>query len=159
MIEDLIRFIGHEDVTRYTKAKIREWRDAKLETLSPNTVSQVYLASIRTILKWAKENELIVENVAEDVRQSIPKKVSTHERGYTDEEARAVLAAARAYEAVAKDGNPVREAATMTAAKQWLPWLAAFSGARIGEIAQVRREDFRQERGVWIMRSRRMPAL
>jgi integrase len=53
-------------------------------------------------------------------------------RPYTDEEAAKVLAAAR------------RE----TGALRWLPWLLAYTGARPGEVAQLRKEDVRKERGI-----------
>src|SRR5690606_12699279 len=39
-----------------------------------------------------------------------------------------------------------------TAAKRWIPWLLAYTGARVGEMAQLRREDVFQEDGRWIMR-------
>jgi integrase len=35
------------------------------------------------------------------------------------------------------------ESACTTAAKRWIPWLCAFSGARVAEIAQLRKVDIR----------------
>lgn len=36
----------------------------------------------------------------------------------------------------------------MTAAKRWTPLLAAYTGARIGELVQLRAEDVRHEAGI-----------
>ena len=33
----------------------------------------------------------------------------------------------------------------MTAAKRWTPWLCAYTGARIAELTQLRKEDVRRE--------------
>lgn len=40
----------------------------------------------------------------------------------------------------------------MTAAKQWVPLLGAYSGARVGELCQLRAEDVRQEDGIHYIR-------
>ena len=40
---------------------------------------------------------------------------------------------------------------TLTLAKQWLPWICAYTGARVGKIAQLRRKDVRKEEGHWII--------
>ena len=39
----------------------------------------------------------------------------------------------------------------MSAAKRWVPWLCAYTGARVGEIVQLRKKDVRHEAGVWII--------
>lgn len=59
-----------------------------------------------------------------------------------DAEAVAILAISQAY-----TGSP-REHQTMTSAKRWTSLLAAYSGARIGELVQLRVEDVRQDSGI-----------
>jgi len=39
-----------------------------------------------------------------------------------------------------------------SAAKRWVPWLCAFTGARVGEMAQLRKEDITHRNGCWIVR-------
>jgi integrase len=39
----------------------------------------------------------------------------------------------------------------MRGAFRWLPWLCAYSGARVGEIAQLRKQDIQLHDGVWLM--------
>ncbi|MDZ4393118.1 MAG: hypothetical protein U1B82_09125, partial [Cypionkella sp.] len=49
------------------------------------------------------------------------------------------------------DINLELEGEKVTAAKRWVPWLCAFTGARVAEITQLRREDFREtDNGVTI---------
>ena len=38
------------------------------------------------------------------------------------------------------------------AAKSWVPWLCAYTGARVCEVAQLRKQDLRQEGGHWVLR-------
>lgn len=56
----------------------------------------------------------------------------------------AILELARNYQPLG------REAAKLSSAKRWVPWICAYTGARVGEIAQLRSQDVRQEEGHWI---------
>lgn len=86
------------------------------------------------------------------VKQEAPKKRQTRERGYTTDEAVALLTASIGYQpAVAKTAS-TRESKNLTAAKRWLPILCAFTGARVVEMAQLRREDVREDGERWIVR-------
>ncbi len=147
-----MRFIRHNDARRLTKQNLLEWRDATLKTLSAKTVSDVYLASVRTVLKWAVENDRLEANVAEKVRQEVPKKVLEREQGYTDTEAITVLRASRNYTATVRNNPATMEAPQTTAAKRWAPILCAFTGARITEITQLRKQDFRVDGGMHVVR-------
>lgn len=149
---DLRKFIKHDDARRLTKQNLIEWRDARLKTLSAKTVGDVYLASVRTVLKWAVENDRLEVNVAEKVRQEVPRKQLTREQGFTDAEAVVILRAARDHVPAITDNPANMEAPGTTAAKQWAPFLCAFTGARITEITQLRKEDFRKEGNHYVMR-------
>jgi integrase len=37
------------------------------------------------------------------------------------------------------------------AAKRWVPWLCAYTGARVGELAQLRKEDVQREGKHWMI--------
>lgn len=151
---DLVKFVGHDDARRLTKQNLMEWRDARLNTLSAKTVGDVYLASVRTVLKWAVENDKLEENVAANVRQQVPKKQRSREQGFTDAEALIILRAARDHAPAIRDNHAAMEHPATTAAKRWSPILCAFSGARIAEITQLRKEDFRKEGETHVMRIR-----
>jgi integrase len=152
VFNNLVRFIGHNDARRLTKQHLMEWRNATLKTLSAKTVSDVYLASVRTVLRWAVENDRLEVNVAEKVRQEVPKKVLEREQGFTDTEAIKVLRASRNHTPALTNNPATTEAAQTTAAKRWAPILCAFTGARITEITQLRKEDFRVEGDIHVVR-------
>ncbi len=149
---DLVKFVGHHDARRLTKQDLLDWRDTKLKTLSPKTVGNVHLAAVRTVLKWAVENDRLETNVAEKVRQEVPKKQLEREQGFTDSEALTILRASRTYVAPVTDNPANREFPQTTAAKQWTPILCAHTGARIAEITQLRKQDFRKEGDTHVLR-------
>jgi integrase len=154
VIKSLRAFLKHNEAQRVTKKDLLLWRDHLLnvDKLSAKTINDIYLSTIRSLFSWAHENERLIENVAASVRQPKPRKTQSRERGYTDTEALAVLIASRSHVPKPNQFSFVRETPHMTAAKHWAPMLCAFSGARISEITQLRKEDFRKEGQHWIMR-------
>lgn len=152
-ISDLVGFLGHGDARRITKKDLLNWRDSLiLSGKSAKTVSNKYLAAIRAILRWAHENELLPSNEAEAVRQEVPRRSRTRERGYTTPEATKLLCESAIYAPIERKNPANRESAHITAAKRWIPWLCAFSGARVSEAAQLRKQDIWQDGDLWVMR-------
>jgi len=152
-IDHLIEFLGSPDARKVTKRKLLDWRDALLKGgKSPKTISNVYLASTRAVLKWAYENARLDTNEGETVRQEVPKKVISREKGYTETEAVKLLKASIGYQPTTSPNPSNRESAHLTAAKRWIPLLCAFTGARVTEMAQLRKEDVRQEGDRWFIR-------
>lgn len=149
---DLRKTIGHDDARRLTKQNLIDWRDARLKTHSAKTVADVYLAAVRTVLSWAVANDRLEVNVAAQVRQEVPKRQLHREKGFTLAEATTVLRASRTYVPAIRENHANREAPQTTAAKQWTPILCAFTGARVAEITQLRRQDIRTEGGATILR-------
>lgn len=154
VFRNLIAFLKHDNAFLVTKKDLIAWRYHLLtsDKLSAKTVSDIYLSTVRSVLAWAHDNERLSQNVAEKVKQPKPRRVDSREKGYTDQEAEKVLRASRSHMPKANQFGYIRETAHMTAAKRWAPILAAFSGARISEITQLRKEDVRQEGDRWIMR-------
>ncbi|WCR09590.1 site-specific integrase [Paracoccus stylophorae] len=149
----LVKFLGHSDARQITKRNLLDWRDKLLvEGKSPKTIANKYLASVRALLRWAFENDRLPTNEAEAVRQPVAKAQRTRERGYTTPEAVAVLKFSTSYTPKEADNPANRESAHITAAKRWLPILCAFTGARVAEMAQLRKEDVRQEGDRWVVR-------
>ncbi|PVA06178.1 integrase [Thalassorhabdomicrobium marinisediminis] len=151
-IENLRKFLRHDNAAKITKKDVLAWRDHLMKTLSAKTVSDVYLSTVRTLLQWAVDNDQIPENPALTVKQPKPRRVFNRERGYTDAEAVKVLKASRSYEPNADVNGYVREKPALVAAKRWVPIICAFTGARVSEITQLRKEDIRHEDGMWIAR-------
>lgn len=73
------------------------------------------------------------------------KVVRTRSKGLSVEETTALLNHASRY-VPSKRENP-----KTTAAKRWAPWLCPYTGARVGEIVQLRKQEVRSENGVWII--------
>ena len=112
--------------------------------MSAKTVKDSDLAELKTIFGWAAANGKMSANPAEGVTIKLGKKRKVRPKGFSDEEAIAILTAARNL----KPGN---EQPKTFAAKRWVPWLCAYTGARVGEPAQLRKEDLRQEGKHWII--------
>jgi integrase len=155
VIRDLVSFLGHDDARRIRDDDLIAWKDYLIRDrrLKPKTISDIYLSTVRSLFKWAAAvRKLLPENVADGIRQRKPKETAGREKGFTDVEAVAVLRASRSHVPRPNQFGYVRETPHMTAAKLWAPLLAAFSGARISEITQMRKEDFRLEGGRWVVR-------
>ncbi|MTJ05628.1 MAG: integrase [Sediminimonas qiaohouensis] len=151
VIKDLCRFLRHDDARRVTKKDLLNWRDQLMKDKSAKTVSDIYLSTVRSLFTWAEENDRLPNNVASTVKQAKPRRQYGRERGYSYDEALNVLKAARAYQPkLNKTGR--NEMPHQVAAKRWCPIICAFTGARITEITQLRKEDVRQEDDWWIIR-------
>lgn len=148
----LMGFLGHDDAVRLTPEKVIEFKDHRLGTLNPRTgkpvsaktVKDSDLAGLKTVFRWAVSNRKIASNAAAGITIKLGKTRKLRSKGFTDGEASALLRVARAYT------NP-EEMPKTAAAKRWVPWLCAYTGARVGELAQLRKQDFRQESGHWVI--------
>jgi integrase len=152
VIENLRKFVKHDDAARLTKKDIMAWRDHLRTKLAAKTISDVHLSTVRSLLNWAVENDRLPENVAEKVRQAKPRRQRSREPGYTDAEAVKILKLSRSYQPHTDQLGRVREVPQLSAAKQWVPLICAFTGARVSEITQLRKEDFRQIDEQWVAR-------
>ena len=95
---------------------------------------------------WAVKNRKLPSNPAAGISIAIAAKVRTRAKGFTDVEAAAILKHALQY-------KPSKaEFARTAAAKRWVPWLCAYTGARVGEMVQLRKEDIHREGRVYIVR-------
>ena len=147
VFDDLAKFLGHDDVNRITKKDVIAWKDAKLKSgLSMRTVKDAYIASLNAVLRWAIYNDRIAENPAERIKLPNARKPHTREKGFRDNEALAILKAAKAYQPARKEDPK------LTAAKRWIPLLCAHTGARVGEMVQLRKQDLFEQNGIHAIR-------
>jgi integrase len=137
-----------DDARRLTADEVIAWRDAKLTKLSPKTVKDVYVASLKSVLGRAVEDRKLSENVAANVKVRMSAAPVLRERGFTESEATAILKVCKDYAPLHHDNPANRESTHVTAAKRWGPWLCALSGARVGEILQLRKSDVRQAENI-----------
>lgn len=153
VITQLIDFLGHDDAEKITRRNLLDWRDKLIGSgMAPKTVSDKYLVAVNAVLGWAHTEERLSKNAADKVRQDVPDNVKTRETGYTLTEAVAVLKASIDHRPRETTNRANLDSRHLTAAKRWVPLLCAFTGARIAEITQLRKEDIRQQNGRWVIR-------
>ncbi|MCB4767848.1 site-specific integrase [Ancylobacter sp. Lp-2] len=139
-------FLKHKDPRQITPEDVIAYKDHRIaEGVSAKTVKDSDLAGLKTVLGWAAANRKIATNPAAGATLRIGRKKRLRSPAFTDGEVRAILSKAAAY----RQGNA--ESWQMASAKRWVPWLCAFTGARLGEIVQLRRQDVRQEGGRWVI--------
>lgn len=152
-IAAFVEFVGHDDACRITKENVNAFKVHLLATknsrtgrpLSGKTVKDSYLAGLKTVFGWAVTNGRIESNPAAGATLKLRRARKVRDKHFTDEEANAILKAAWNLE-------HGREGPKTLAAKKWVPWLLAYTGARVGEIAQLRKKDVRQEGDYWIIK-------
>jgi integrase len=152
-INQLVAFLGYDDALRVTPEDVVAFKDHRLKTPSPRTgkavsartVNDTNLAALKSVFGWAVTNRKLPSNSAEGINVKRGKRPKLRERGFTDQEAKTILAASLRLEAGA-------ERPETYAAKRWVPWLLAYSGARVGEIAQLRKEDVTKTGDHWSIR-------
>ena len=138
VMRQLAEFLGHDDAVRVSDEDVIRWKNAMVEAgLRSKTVQDAKLAPVRTLLQWAFRNKLIASNPAADVSIDVRTKAHERKRSFTDEEAKLILRAAM------KDQDPVR---------RWVPWIGAYTGARVSEICQLRKEDVLEIDGQWCIK-------
>jgi integrase len=119
----------------------QEWTDKLITSeRSAATVSDVWVVAARTVWGWALKRKYVTQNPFTTVRVTVPRKKRTRGKTFTPVEVQTILGAASAI-------TDTRNASA--AARRWVPWLCAYTGARVGEITQLRGEDVREEEGVW----------
>ena len=136
------RFGSANDVT---EDDAREWsRQLVTNDRSARTVNDVWINAARTVFAWAKRERLISSNPFTGLKVTEPRRVEHREtKAFRPEEWTTILKAASA----------VRSPKTMfQGAQRWVPWLCAYSGARPGEITQLRGKDIERRGQIHVMK-------
>src|SRR5262249_31894609 len=121
-----------EQMQQWAKGLINGERSAR-------TVRDVWVISCRTVFAWAIGQKLLGRNPFTGWQITVPKRITTREtKAFTDDEIDTILSTAAALVVRSKTD----------AAKRWTPWLAAYSGARIGELTQLRGVDVTERGGI-----------
>ncbi|MGR7996726.1 DUF6538 domain-containing protein [Xanthobacter sp. ZOL 2024] len=149
-----VAFLGHDDANRVTPEDVIRFKDHRLASVNPRTgkpispkaVKDSDLAGLRAVFDWAVINRKMGINPAKGITLKLGKVARKRaSKGLTDAEAQTLLHHAWAYQ------RGAAEHPKTAAAKRWAPWLCAYTGARVGEIVQLPRQDIRLEEGVWII--------
>ncbi|UWU21091.1 tyrosine-type recombinase/integrase [Rhizobium sp. CB3060] len=153
IFKQLARFLGHDDARMVTTEDIVRFKEDRLSVPRPRTgklmsarsLKHTHLSVYKSIFKWAVANFKLTSNPASGVTLVVPKRVKVRARDFTPVEAGAILSAASALDNIASpSSNEVM--------CRWVPWLCAYTGCRVGEAIQLRKEDIRFESGTWIIK-------
>jgi len=137
-VDGFIAYIRHDEATRITKAEVAGWKAELLSKgLSAKTINDTKLAALRRVLAWGVDNGLLSENPAQGVTIRRKPKPGEEMDGFSDAQAAAILTAA-----AASQRPPIR----------WVPLLCAGTGARVGEMCQLRGEDVQEVDGIAVLR-------
>lgn len=132
--EAFIGFLGKDDAGQVLKADVVRWKDALVAAGgAAKTINDSKLAALRVAFEWGAKNVRVASNPAAGVAVVHRKRADERMLGFTDTEAQAILQAA------AKEARP---------SIRWIPLLCAASGARVGEMAQLRAEDIIEQSGI-----------
>ncbi len=140
------RFIslnGDQPLPLITKAHIVSFKDLLVsKRLAPATVEK-QLNAVKSLLSYAFKNDLVATNVAAGVGVLRSDKNEEKRYPFSSEHLRAIFS------------HPVFHGEPPTRGKEarwpemfWLPILGLFTGARVAEIARLRKEDVGTEEGV-----------
>lgn len=124
----------------------RAWKDTLVTSKrSAVTIDAVWLPAVKTAFSWALTQKLIRSNPFATIKIDVPKVVVLREEGkiFRPEEAQLILRASSAVTNL-RDAFP--------RAKRWVMWLCAYSGARSGEITQLRGIDVTPRPDFHVMR-------
>jgi integrase len=114
------------------------WRDELLKDRTETTVSEVYLAAVRWILNRCVKDRNLLANVAFGIEVVKPQPEELRHREFTMDEVRIIL------QATLKPPSSLMTKEN-AAARRWIPWILAYTGARINEITQARYSDLTPE--------------
>jgi integrase len=135
-LERLAAFLGHRDASKVTKADAVRWKEAMQAKGSAVATVRNDLSEMSAVWRWAGRNGKASDNPFEGVSPPKERSARGRRRGYTDDEAAAVLTAARGEKGLLR----------------WLPWVCCLTGARLSEVVQSTKADVSQIDGVWALR-------
>ncbi|EGX9513563.1 site-specific integrase [Salmonella enterica] len=109
-------------------------RESKTDCLDVVTINNKYLIKMAAVFKWAVRNDLIAKNLTEGLELKVPQRKASDARdAFSPEQVGQLLVAAKAYSRKTS-GKPYHYYVTA---------LAAITGARLNEVAQLQVKDVR----------------
>ena len=139
VFERFDQFTRQKDANEITIMEVRTFVDSLMteQNISPRTARDVYKAALSSIFAWAAGKGIVSHNPAAEVQIKVKKSIAVRPKELTDQETTALVSACLSIR-----GNVPR---TSEAARRWSPLICLYTGARIGEVTQLRSEDFKRE--------------
>jgi integrase len=140
-------WLGYDDLNRVTPEKVQAWGDERTAAgIKAKTINDTDFAALRAVFGWGKQRGWLSTNPAAEARIEGRGQVAIREKYFLEHEIAAILQNALRVKRTQRE-NP-----KTTAAKRWVPWLCAYSGARVAEMIQLRKQDVRRDKTGWVIR-------
>jgi integrase len=135
------RDISPADIQRYIEGRMADER----EPLKPRTARDVHKAALSAVFGWAESKGIVASNSAIGVKIKVRRAVQTRPKDASNDEARKIADAAMGI------APETAIAGTLESARKWCPLICLYTGCRIGEVTQLRREDVIEVEGVPVL--------
>ncbi|ABD04901.1 hypothetical protein RPB_0190 [Rhodopseudomonas palustris HaA2] len=147
-IIEFCEFVNHADLARMTADDGYRWVDHLVDAkgIARKSVRDVWLASLKAVASFIVERRKLASNpfLGIRVRRADTGTKESNQKGFTDSQAVLILTATLA--------NPSHLTIAETrAARRWVPWICAYTSARVNEITSLLPSDVRQdpETAIW----------
>ncbi|MGD9545001.1 MAG: DUF6538 domain-containing protein [Methylocystis sp.] len=131
----LSTFLKNPNVDKVTPEDIASYLEARMASgMSPRTANDVQKAALNSVFNWAVGKRIVAINPAKNYPIKVTKPPKLRSKSLTDAEAQTLTKACLAIPPTILQG-------TVEAAQRWLPLILLYTGARRGEIAQLRKQD------------------
>jgi integrase len=123
----------------------QRWIDkAAAEGRSSKTIKDTWLAAPRAVFAWAKRKRKLhrTDNPFAGLTVEKRRPTITRQKEFTEAEAQTILRASLALRNIPRTHKG--KLVPVEAARRWIPWLCAYTGARVGEMTQLRACDVEQ---------------
>ena len=140
-IKDFCKWLGHRDLTRMTTDDGYRWADHLIDQgYNRNSIRLVWIAALSATAGFMVERRrpgahnpfrgIVVRDAIDANAEAVPPR----QKGFTAAEAKTILTATL-------DTPSSMISPEKRAARRWLPWLCAYSGARVNEITSLLPSD------------------
>jgi integrase len=142
-IDKFVEFHGSAEVSKLGPDDIKGWLvHLKQERgLSDIRIRDGYFAAIKTVLNSARKNGIITVNPCDLVHTDSEPLPRSREKDLRDSEVYAILKASLERQETASED--------VANTRRWVPWLLAYTGARVAEITRLESKHIIQEAGIF----------
>lgn len=151
VIEHFVAFVGHDDLLRVSADDVHRWKkyvgSEKIKRggqRSSKTIREVYLAALKATFSYCVDERLISANPVVGIKQTVRRAPRLRSKDFTDGEVAIILNATLVAHPNLSEPHAF--------ARRWVPWLCAYTGARVNEITQLRAADVGLLKGHWFIR-------
>jgi len=153
IINHLIKFLEHDIANQVSTKSLIRWRQFLQREVLPNgeprsakTINTSYLAAANVTFAYGVNELLIPTNPMAAVgKVRAEKKIKLRDPDFSRAERKTILSATL-------NLSDSRRSPHLSAALRWVPWLCAYTGARVNEMTQLQKQDVSNIDGVWALK-------